>query len=195
MRSEHKIGSQIYYNIPILLGGFFPWSVFLPFGLWYAFKKVFDRKTRSSEERRGMIFFLIWFFSIFLFFTASSTKFTDVHIPMLHIGCYDHGGRLDGFLRSAPDLRVERWMKISYYALLAIVACGVTGAWIYLAGHYPSLLKSVAISCSVLIFGMALSLAAFFNGKKIWTLILIAYSMMLFMYPSIKLNTPGARWV
>ncbi|MEI6863025.1 MAG: glycosyltransferase family 39 protein, partial [Candidatus Omnitrophota bacterium] len=39
-QSEHKIGSQVWYNIPILLGGFFPWSVFLPFGLWSAIKKV-----------------------------------------------------------------------------------------------------------------------------------------------------------
>ncbi|MDP2912540.1 MAG: hypothetical protein Q8N91_00845, partial [Candidatus Omnitrophota bacterium] len=39
----------IYYNIPIILGGYFPWSVFLPFGLWHAFKKI--QRTTDDGQR------------------------------------------------------------------------------------------------------------------------------------------------
>ncbi|MDP2913151.1 MAG: glycosyltransferase family 39 protein, partial [Candidatus Omnitrophota bacterium] len=112
MESEHKIGSQIYYNIPIILGGYFPWSVFLPFGLWHAFKKVqkataqlpevlssslrgrspkqslFYKEIASvapSELPRNdgfsLLFILIWFFVIFIFFTASSTKLPTYVFP------------------------------------------------------------------------------------------------------------------
>ena len=69
---EHKIGSGIYYNIPIVFGGFFPWSAFLPFGFWQMFK---------SKERRASLFILLWFFIIFIFFSVSSTKLPTYIFP------------------------------------------------------------------------------------------------------------------
>ena len=64
MQSEHKIGSQFYYNIPVVFAGFFPWSVFLPLGFWYFFK----RSVSGRDTERAMpIFVLIWFFVILYF--------------------------------------------------------------------------------------------------------------------------------
>jgi len=42
----------------------------------------------------------------------------------------------------------------------------------------------------LLVFGMALSIPAFMNGKRLWTLALITYSVILFLYPMSKLVLP-----
>ncbi len=188
MQAEHKIGSQVYYNIPILLGGFFPWSVFLPFGLWHAWKKA--RHSAAHEERRGYIFALIWFFSIFLFFTASSTKLPTYIFPCFLAAAFLAAAGIDDFLGPKPSEQVRRNIRGAYYSLMVIVVLGITGAGIYLSGHYPSILKSLIVPCAMLLLGFAMSLAAFIQRKKLWAIALIAYAMILFMYPITKLVLP-----
>lgn len=184
LQAEHKIGSQIYYNIPIMLGGFFPWSVFLPFGLWYAFKRA------TNGQRKGFIFALVWFFSIFLFFTASSTKLPTYIFPCFMAAALISAAAWDDFLKDRPSELTAKWVGGSYYALVVIVFIGIVGAGVYLSGHYNSLLKSLIAPCSMLLFGILMSLAAFRNGKKLWTFMLIAYAMLLFLYPLSKLVLP-----
>ncbi len=82
MQSEHKIGSQFYYNIPVILAGFLPWSVFLPWGFWRVFKmaKPAHPLTRSPDHKPA-IFILTWFFAIFVFFSISRTKLPTYVFP------------------------------------------------------------------------------------------------------------------
>ncbi len=190
MQPEHKIGSQIYYNIPILLVGLFPWSVFLPFGLWHAFKKIRSREPEIGSEKKGFIFALTWFFSIFLFFTVSSTKLPTYIFPCFAAAALISAASWDSFLKDRPSKMVERWVWGACYALIGIVILGITGASIYLSGHYPSILKSLMIPYSMLLFGIFLSLAAILKGKKLWTFILIAYAILIFLYPVSKLVLP-----
>ena len=187
---EHKIGSQVYYNIPILLGGFFPWSVFLPFGLWYAFKKAFNAKLEDRRGRNGMIFILVWFFSIFLFFTVSSTKLPTYIFPCFISAALISAVSWDDFLNSKPSQTVNKWVGDACYALVAIVILGIIGASIYLSGHYAPIQKSLTIPYAMLLFGIAMSLVAILNGKKLWTFMLIAYAILIFMYPVSKLVLP-----
>jgi len=191
MQAEHKIGSQVYYNIPILLGGFFPWSVFLPFGLWSAFKKVFNKpEPEDRHGRKSMIFTLVWFFAIFLFFTASSTKLPTYIFPCFISAALISAVAWDDFLKKGASEQVERWIKGSYYALVVIIILGIAGVSIYLNSHYPSMLKSLIVPCAMLLFGILMSFVAFRNGKKMWTLMLIVYAMLLFLYPVSQLVLP-----
>lgn len=188
LQSEHKIGSQVYYNIPILLGGFFPWSVFLPLGAWHAWKKT--RAPISGNERKGIVFSAIWFLAIFLFFTASSTKLPTYIFPCFLPAALITALCWDDFIKSDIRSSFSRGMSISYYVLLAVVLAGSIAAWIYLSGRYPLLVKHIMVSCGILIFGMAMSFAAFLNGKRMWTFVLISYAVMLFLYPVSKLILP-----
>lgn len=190
--AEHAIGSQFYYNIPIILGGFFPWSVFLPVGFWYAFKNISKSKMRTvdPDKRKGLIFALAWFVVIFLFFTASSTK-----LPTYIFPCFISIALLtavvwDDFLSRSASPGLVKWMNVSYAGLLAIVVIGTAATGIYIRSHYPTILTPIIASLAFLVFGVALSIPAFMNGKRIWTLALIAYSVMLFMYPMSKLVLP-----
>lgn len=70
---SHK--RPIYYYFTTLPLDFFPWSLFLPMGIYLAVK--------GWKDDRGMRFFLIWFIWMFLFFSLSSGKISKYMIPLL----------------------------------------------------------------------------------------------------------------
>ena len=77
---EH--GGTIFFYIPILFLGFFPWSGFLPVALYQTFKNVrrsmFDVETSNRELRTSNLelefFAALWVVSVFLFFTLTATR-------------------------------------------------------------------------------------------------------------------------
>ncbi|MGH7164226.1 MAG: ArnT family glycosyltransferase, partial [Nitrospiraceae bacterium] len=75
-------GGTIFFYIPILLFGFFPWSAFLPAAIYQAFKNVrrstFDVETSNREPRTSNLelelFAALWVAGVFLFFSLSATR-------------------------------------------------------------------------------------------------------------------------
>lgn len=188
---EHKIGSQVYYNIPIVLGGFFPWSVFLPLGFWYFFKKAFFSKQEKQDERNHSLFILIWFLFIFLFFTASSTKLPTYIFPCFLSLALMTGKLWDDFLNDRAAANLVRWMKVSYYTLPGIIIMAFIGICIFIKMDYPEILSKVVITGLFLMFGIAFSLIAFKSKRFLAAFLLIAYSVALIVYPIDKLILPA----
>ena len=195
---EHKIGSQVYYNIPIILGGFFPWSVFLPLGFWHFFKKAFfsnhERRKTNDEalnERNYFLFILLWFFSIFLFFTASSTKLPTYIFPCFLSLALMTGKLWDDFLNKKAAQSLIRRMNVSYYSLSPLILLIFAGICIFIKMDYPEILGRVIVTGLFLIFGIALSLTAFISKRFLAAFLLIAYSVVLIMYPADKLILPA----
>lgn len=184
LEAEHKIGSQVYYNIPIVFGGFFPWSVFLPFGFWHIFKK------------KHSAFILSWFFIIFLFFTASSTKLPTYVFPCFISLALIVAVLWDDLLKEGAPKKFIKGMSVSYYALCASVIFGAIAALLYLKFIYnirsdhPSIYNEIFVSSLFLIFGMILSLIAFINKKFFGAFLFIAYSVIVFLYPMNRLVLP-----
>jgi len=75
LEPEHRIGDVAYYYIPIVLGGFFPWSIFLPYGVYQIIKK--DR-----GEFKKHLFLVIWILVFFIFFSFSRTKLPTYVFPL-----------------------------------------------------------------------------------------------------------------
>jgi 4-amino-4-deoxy-L-arabinose transferase and related glycosyltransferases of PMT family len=188
---EHKTGSQIYYNIPIILGGFFPWSVFLPLGFWQFIKKVFFSKRERSDERNYSLFMLIWFLFIFLFFTASSTKLPTYIFPCFLSLALMTGKLWDEFLNKDAVAGLVKWMKVSYYFLPLAILLIFIGVSVFVKMDYPEILGKVIITGLFLVFGIALSLASFLKRKFIAAFLLIALSVALIIYPMDKLILPA----
>ncbi|MFH1190305.1 MAG: glycosyltransferase family 39 protein [Candidatus Omnitrophota bacterium] len=188
--SEHKIGSQFYYNIPIIMGGFFPWSVFLPAGFLHAIGKL---RVKSSESgvrniaedtgRKGSIFVLVWFAVIFGFFTVSSTKLPTYIFPLFISSAVIVGALLDDFLKGEIAGSVMRFTIGSFYLLAAVMIVGWSGAALYAKLDFPSILPGVVISSLVLALGGLLSLIAFINKKFEPAFGLIALSVAAFLMP------------
>ncbi len=70
LTSKHKRSGPIYYFLPVLFGGLFPWSFFLP--------RAVLRLWRSSELR----LFFIWALVVFVFFSLSGSKLPPYILPI-----------------------------------------------------------------------------------------------------------------
>ncbi|RMG05046.1 MAG: glycosyltransferase family 39 protein, partial [Planctomycetota bacterium] len=67
----------IWYHVASLLGGFFPWSVFI--GL--VFHDAIRRIARRDKQRDGLIFCLTWLGIWFVFWSICSTKLPHYLLP------------------------------------------------------------------------------------------------------------------
>lgn len=70
---SHK--RPIYYYLTTLPLDFFPWSLFLPAGIFIAYAKF--------KNDTGIKFFLVWFLWMFVFFSISSGKISKYMLPVL----------------------------------------------------------------------------------------------------------------
>lgn len=78
VNSGHQ--GPVYYFIPVLLIGLFPWIVFLPAGIKNALKTLKSKALSSQPSALSLqsspldLFALIWFALIVVFFSFSTTK-------------------------------------------------------------------------------------------------------------------------
>jgi len=69
----------IFFYLPVLLLGFFPWSALLPVPLYHTLKDWYlIRRARTHPDPAGTseldLFAALWLVGVFVFFTASSTR-------------------------------------------------------------------------------------------------------------------------
>jgi uncharacterized membrane protein len=139
-QSRHP--KPFYYYIPILLGGLFPWSLFLPLAVFRAFRK---RRTENSD---GLIFALIWFGVVFIFFSMASSKLGTYILPLfpaasLLVGALWHD------LICGSNRRLHKGVLYSYLPFAAIVPLVL----IYVLLFPPSALTTdVPINLSLVYF-------------------------------------------
>jgi len=67
-----------WFFIPMIILGTFPWMGFLPSLLS---KNGIIRKMESAENKRNIIFLLVWFFVIFIFYSISDSKLVPYIMP------------------------------------------------------------------------------------------------------------------
>jgi len=69
LTQKHHRSGPIYYFLPVLFGGLFPWSIFIP------------RAVAAFWRRGEFHLFLIWFLVVFLFFSLSGSKLPPYILP------------------------------------------------------------------------------------------------------------------
>ena len=77
-------GGTLFFYIPILLLGFFPWSAFLPSVLYQSLKqwKVYWNGKGFATQEHNLEFFLsIWVVGLLIFFTLSATRLPHYIYP------------------------------------------------------------------------------------------------------------------
>jgi 4-amino-4-deoxy-L-arabinose transferase-like glycosyltransferase len=199
MVAEHKTGSQIYYNLPVLLGGFFPWSVFLPFGLYYVCSKAYGRKSSGTAPgegaprhyRMGITFVLVWLTVIFGFFTASSTKLPTYIFPSFISAALITGVLLDDFLGGVKAALTGA--RISYYALAISIPIGAAIAPIIVNHKLPCAMAGAMTSAAFIAFGMLLSLFSFIIKMYRAAIAFVVYSVAVFIIPLNEMVLPSVE--
>jgi 4-amino-4-deoxy-L-arabinose transferase-like glycosyltransferase len=150
LTSKHKRTGPIYYFVPVLFGGLFPWSILLPraVGRFFALKEV--------------RLFLIWSAVAFLFFSVSKSKLPPYILPIFPALSLAVGH----LFQTAWRARAEQWKENMLFipVFLAISCLAGLHAAGFLDSRIPS---SYAIAPALpylrpfaIIIGIAALLAA-----------------------------------
>ena len=105
LTSKHKRSWPIYYFLPVLFGGMFPWSIFIPRAIV---------NTWKNKELRLM---LIWVFVVFSFFSISGSKLPPYILPL-----FPPMAIILGYLfHEKWQSQLNRGVEISVYMLIFLV--------------------------------------------------------------------------
>ncbi len=120
--SGHR--GPIFYYIPVLIIGLFPWIVFLPGGIRDALRGsrnnhagpiVSASKSRSQNssadglDRSATLLTFIWLSFVFVFFSFSTTKLPNYILPAVPAACL--------LIASGISQRWGSWKRFEYAAL------------------------------------------------------------------------------
>jgi 4-amino-4-deoxy-L-arabinose transferase-like glycosyltransferase len=70
----------LWFYLPVVLVGFFPWSSFLPAALWRAAKTAYGRHAGTAGDRLAVAC-LCWLSGLFVFFSLAGTKLPSYLFP------------------------------------------------------------------------------------------------------------------
>ncbi len=102
--SSHS--GPIYFYVPVILAGFFPWAAFLPNAVYRGFK-----------ERAVYLYGAIWFIVIFIFFSISRTKLPNYIMPLFPAMAIITGLAINDFLENGLK---KIWLYISCTFLIVV---------------------------------------------------------------------------
>lgn len=112
--SGHK--GPLFYYIPALLIGFFPWIAYLPFslkGVFESLKRLLKEKIiPNSDQAQVALFAFIWFSLIFLFFSFSTTKLPNYILPSIPA--------LSILIGISIVQVKEKWLRLSNFSIAFI---------------------------------------------------------------------------
>jgi 4-amino-4-deoxy-L-arabinose transferase-like glycosyltransferase len=112
LTTRHRRSGPIYYFVPVLLGGLFPWSIFLP--------RAVARVVRQKEMR----LFLIWSAVVFVFFSVSGSKLPPYILPIFPSLAVILGCLFDGEWRKAVHGRGEIIAYVAFFLCLVVGGLG-----------------------------------------------------------------------
>ena len=107
LTEKHKRTGPIYYFLPVLFGGLFPWSLLIP------------RSVVALWRRSELTIFFLWSLVIFLFFSLSKSKLPPYILPLfpsvsLILGYF--------FQKEWDTRRIARPEKITYFVVFCLFA-------------------------------------------------------------------------
>ena len=150
----HKRYEPIWFFLPILLAGMLPWTVFLPRAIRDAW-----RARQDTEERRTVLFLLLWAGLVFGFFSLSDSKLVPYILPVLPPLALLLGRDL---ARAWETGGAAGKRGLTYLCLL--LGAGILGAAFLLLPHLPKAAKAADIARQLGGFAYALAGSLFLMG-------------------------------
>jgi 4-amino-4-deoxy-L-arabinose transferase-like glycosyltransferase len=78
--AESRRAGSLFYYVPVLLGGFMPWSFFLLFAAWVRLRKW---RALRDDAYRAELFLLASAFVVFVFFSLGRSKLPGYVLPAM----------------------------------------------------------------------------------------------------------------
>ena len=180
LTTKHKRSGPVYYFLPVLFGGLFPWSVFLP------------RAVVLLWRRKDLRLFFIWSAVVFAFFSLSGSKLPPYILPLFPSVCIILAAFFETNGEERPAGRFEIITYAAFFSLLALAGC----AWgfglldRYLAGMAPLLrvIRSLSFGISA-VAAVAAILLAFERMRTFGSLFPLLGGFSLSVAVLLMLNT------
>ncbi len=161
----------IYYYLYQFPPNFLPWIIFLPGAMVYGFSRA------RTAKRKEFLFLMIWFTSIFLFFTLSKGKRGLYFLPLFPAAALMIGKLWEDFISFSMRHFRHEWVTIPLYVLIGgVFAAGVALPWV-VSVKFPSYL-SYSLPVTFFLIGVAVSLFLFNRFKHYGTIFLLLIGMM-----------------
>ena len=165
--AAHRGGGILYY-LPVFLGGFFPWSLFLLLAAWNRLRRW--RELRQ-EAGRPILFLLCWAAWVFVFFTLSHSKLPTYFLPAI-VPLSILMGKVWQDVGHEPQARPPDWLTAGFALLLGlgVLVAAASHSWLYGALHlrlakklHPQVLE--LIQPSLLYTGLILAALGFLGRR------------------------------
>ncbi len=194
--TAHRGGGVLYY-LPVFLGGFFPWSLFLLMAGWNRLRRWRELKQESS---RPIVFLLSWAVWVFVFFTLSHSKLPAYFLPavvplsILMGAVWQDAGKQE-------QVRPPDWLTAGFALLLGlgVLVAATSQSWLYTSLQVrlakrlqPNVLE--LIKPSLLYTGLILAALGFLGRRLAAKLRGQTLGIATFALASIILPTLVLRW-
>lgn len=152
-----------YYYLPVLIMGFFPWSLFM----FITFIGIFTkRKALPVEEKKQVYFFCSWFILTLAFFSMSHSKLMTYILPIspsvalltLSLSKWETDGRLWKKLSSVV------WLVLGLSTALPVVLILTLQKWF--PAKYGFSTYHIVIPIIILFVGTLMALFAFVSKRS-----------------------------
>jgi len=187
---EVRHPEPFYYYVPVLMGGMFPWSTFLPLAL---FRGV---RARGMIFNDGILLAVIWFAAVFIFFSIASSKLGTYILPLfpaaaLLVGALLHDlisgsskGLDKGIFYSTLPVAIIPPLALIYLILFPPVNLkadtGIELKWIYCIAAW-------LVACCAISLGLAVKMKyRVFIGSIVGTVITVMLFSLIILVPPIE---------
>jgi 4-amino-4-deoxy-L-arabinose transferase-like glycosyltransferase len=149
LTSKHNRSGPMYYFLPVLFGGMFPWAIFIP------------RAIASTWKNKELRLMLIWVFVVFAFFSISGSKLPPYILPLFPPMSIILGYLFHAKWQSRAINRVEIsiYMLIFFVFGLASLLSQISPLSTYIQGMSGD--NTASIMKDLLVFSLWVSLSSF----------------------------------
>ena len=190
-------GGGIFYFLPVFLGGFFPWSLFLLMAGWNHLRRWRELK---QEVCRPVLFLLCWAAWVFFFFSLSHSKLPTYFLPAI-VPLSLLMGRVWQDVGGETGARAPDWLTAGFALLLGIgvLIAAASHSWLF-AAYGPRLAKKLPpdlmamVQPSLLYTGLIVAALAYLGRRLAAQLRGRAEAIATFALAALIVPTLVLRW-
>ncbi|MBN1354312.1 MAG: glycosyltransferase family 39 protein [Candidatus Omnitrophica bacterium] len=177
LEPEHTLGDVFYYYVPVLIVGFFPWTIFLPLGIWQGFRE------KNHSVRRNNVLLAVWFLVVFIFFSISRTKLPTYIFPLFPALALSAGRFSELLLSGDVTPKMKKTFSLLLCLYLVLIVIGAAGLYFVIKVKYPSIMGKFFTFGIPLVLFMIFSMALLLAGKHKAGFNVFAGTLLIFIFP------------
>ncbi|MFC1559661.1 ArnT family glycosyltransferase [Candidatus Margulisiibacteriota bacterium] len=163
-----------FYYFPVILIGFMPWALFLPFSLTYQAKRTGDDNN---------LFVIMWFTIVFIFFSMAATKLPGYILSLYPIMSISVAKLLSDFAageNSGLDKKIDWAYKSSFILSMILLITGVILRSVEAQPSLKLMFQDVGMMIIILGIGGIASFVLFIKDKNIYNSVIALVVTMIF---------------